>query len=97
MLIEETNAFAAAKPDARLIKPLVKARRFNATLAESDGVPLLLLPRGKAAVDPTSRRIPIAEAILRVNERLCAEGGVLWRRHPSAARPLGSLGPYNTG
>jgi site-specific DNA recombinase len=39
MVIDSTNPFAAAKPDARLIKLLLRARRFNATLAHSEGVP----------------------------------------------------------
>jgi site-specific DNA recombinase len=39
MLIDGTDPFAAAKPDARLIKLLIKARRFNAALVRSDGVP----------------------------------------------------------
>ena len=39
MLIEGTDPFATAKPDTRLIKLLIRARRFNATLAGSDGVP----------------------------------------------------------
>jgi DNA invertase Pin-like site-specific DNA recombinase len=38
MLIDGTYPFATAKPDARLIKLLIKARRFNATLVGSDGV-----------------------------------------------------------
>ena len=37
-----TGSFAA-KPDARLIKLLLKARRFNATLADSEGVPFAAL------------------------------------------------------
>ena len=43
MLIDWTNPFAMAKPDARLIKLLVRARRFNTTLFESDGVPFAAL------------------------------------------------------
>src|SRR4029077_15200743 len=39
MVIDRTDPFAAAKPDARLIKLLLRARRFNATLAEGEGVP----------------------------------------------------------
>ena len=39
MLIDGTDPFAAVKPDARLIKLVVRARRFNATLVQSDGVP----------------------------------------------------------
>ena len=38
MVINGTDSFAA-KPDARLIKLLLRARRFNATLAQSEGVP----------------------------------------------------------
>ena len=37
MVIDGTDPFAA-KPDARLIKLLLRARRFNATLADSEGV-----------------------------------------------------------
>ena len=43
MLIDGTDPFAAAKPDARLIKLLLRARRFSATLAESDNVPFAAL------------------------------------------------------
>ena len=39
MLIDGTDPFAAVKPDARLIKLVVRARRFNATLVQADGVP----------------------------------------------------------
>jgi DNA invertase Pin-like site-specific DNA recombinase len=37
------DSSAAAKPDVRLIKLLLKARRFNATLVGSDGVPFAVL------------------------------------------------------
>jgi site-specific DNA recombinase len=39
MLIDRADPFATARPDARLIKLLIRARRFNATLVSSDGVP----------------------------------------------------------
>src|SRR3984957_7623154 len=42
MVINGTDSFAA-KPDARLIKLLLRARRFNATLAQSEGVPFAAL------------------------------------------------------
>jgi len=45
MLIEGTDPFATAKPDARLIKLLIKACRFNATLVGSDGVPFATLTK----------------------------------------------------
>ena len=38
MLIDGTDPFATAKPDARLIKLLIRARRFNATLVGSGGM-----------------------------------------------------------
>jgi hypothetical protein len=38
MLIDGTDPFAVVKPNPRLIKLLVRARRFNATLVQSDGV-----------------------------------------------------------
>jgi site-specific DNA recombinase len=38
MLIDGTDSFAVAKPNARLIKLLVRAHRFNTTLVHSDGV-----------------------------------------------------------
>jgi DNA invertase Pin-like site-specific DNA recombinase len=38
MRIDGTDPFGAAKSDARLVKLLIKARRFNAALVSSDGV-----------------------------------------------------------
>ena len=43
MVIDSTDPFDAAKPDARLIKLLLRARQFNATLAEGKGVPFAAL------------------------------------------------------
>jgi hypothetical protein len=43
MLIDGTDPVVAARPDARLIKLLLKARRFSATLVGSDGVPFATL------------------------------------------------------
>jgi site-specific DNA recombinase len=45
MLIDGTDPFAATKPDARLIKLLIRARRFHATLVGVDGVPFAGLAR----------------------------------------------------
>src|SRR6202030_3109291 len=42
MVIYGTDPFAA-KPDARLIKLFLRARRFNATLAQGEGVPFAAL------------------------------------------------------
>jgi site-specific DNA recombinase len=38
MLVDGTDPFAAVKPDARLVKLLLRARRFNATLVQSEDV-----------------------------------------------------------
>src|SRR5262245_9166901 len=54
MLIDATDPFVAARPDARLIKLLLKARRFSATLVGSDGVPFAALPSGKGSAGPIS-------------------------------------------
>jgi site-specific DNA recombinase len=43
MRIDATDPFATTKPDARLIKLLIKARRFNAALVRSEGVPFAAL------------------------------------------------------
>jgi hypothetical protein len=43
MLIDGTDPFAAARADVRLIKLLLKARRFSATLVGSDDVPFAAL------------------------------------------------------
>ena len=43
MVINGTDPFDTAKPDARLIKLLLRARRFNATLAQGEGVPFAAL------------------------------------------------------
>ena len=52
MLIDGTDPFVAAKPDARLIKLLVRARRFNATLVGSDDVPFAALAK-REGVSPS--------------------------------------------
>jgi site-specific DNA recombinase len=38
MVIDGTDPFDAAKPDPRLIKLLLRAHRFNATLAQGEGI-----------------------------------------------------------
>jgi site-specific DNA recombinase len=45
MRIEGTDPFATAKPDARLVKLLIRARRFNATILDGDGVPFAVLAK----------------------------------------------------
>jgi site-specific DNA recombinase len=43
MVIDGTDPFAAATPDARLIRLLLRARRFNARLSQGAGVPFAAL------------------------------------------------------
>jgi site-specific DNA recombinase len=43
MLINGTTPFETGKPNARLIKLLIRARRFNAALIGSDGMPFAAL------------------------------------------------------
>jgi site-specific DNA recombinase len=52
MRIDGTDPFATAKPDARLVKLLIRARRFNATLLDSDGVPFAALAK-RQGVSPS--------------------------------------------
>jgi hypothetical protein len=52
MLIDGADPFATAKPDARLIKLLIRARRFNATLVGGDGVPFAALAK-REGVSPS--------------------------------------------
>src|SRR5215468_1089556 len=72
MLIEGTDPFATAKPDARLVKLLIRARRFNAALLDSDGVPFAALAKREGVSPSYFTRLvrlsylapDIAEAIL---------------------------------
>jgi hypothetical protein len=47
MRIDSTDPFATAKPDARLIKLLIRARRFNTALVDGDSVPFAALAKGE--------------------------------------------------
>jgi len=47
MWIEGPDPFATAKPDARLVKLLIRARRFHAALLGSDGMPFAALAKQK--------------------------------------------------
>ena len=48
MLIDGADPFATAKPDVRLIKLLIRARRFNVALVGNDGVPFAALIKREA-------------------------------------------------
>ena len=50
MLIDRADPFFTAKPDARLIKLLIRAHRFNATLAGSGGTPFAALAKHEGVI-----------------------------------------------
>src|SRR5262245_43151045 len=52
MLIDGADPFATTKPDTRLTKLLIKARRFNTALIGSDGVPFAALAK-REGVSPS--------------------------------------------
>ena len=52
MWIEGTDPFATAKPDPRLVKLLIRARQFNATLLHGDGMPFAALAK-REGVSPS--------------------------------------------
>jgi site-specific DNA recombinase len=52
MLIDGADPFATAKPDARLVKLLIRARQFNATLRNSDGAPFAAIAK-RQGVSPS--------------------------------------------
>jgi len=52
MRVDGTDPFATAKPDTRLIRLLIRARRFNATLVGGDGVPFAALAK-REGVSPS--------------------------------------------
>jgi len=52
MLIDGADPSAATKPDMRLIKLLIRARRFNAALVGGDGVPFAALAK-REGVSPS--------------------------------------------
>ena len=52
MRIEGPDPFATAKPDARLVKLLIRARQLNTALVASDGVPFAALAK-REGVSPS--------------------------------------------
>jgi hypothetical protein len=52
MLIDGADPFATAKPDARLIKLLIRARRFNTALVRSDSLSFAALAK-REGVSPS--------------------------------------------
>jgi hypothetical protein len=52
MRIDATGPFATVKPDARLVKLLIRVYRFHATLRDSDGTPFAALAK-RQGVSPS--------------------------------------------
>jgi DNA invertase Pin-like site-specific DNA recombinase len=52
IVIEGTDPFATAKPDARLVKLLIRARRFNAALTQGEGIAFAALAQ-REGVSPS--------------------------------------------
>jgi len=72
ILIDGTDPFATTKPDARLVKLLIRARQFNAALLDNDGAPFAALAKREGVSPSYFTRLvrlsylapDIAEAIL---------------------------------
>ena len=76
MVIDGTDPFAAAKPDARLIKLLLRARRFNATLDPGRRHSLCRTrPAGRVSAGPTSRGSSASAISRRISPRRSSMGG----------------------
>ena len=75
MVIDGADPFAAAKPDARLIKLLLRARRYNATLARGEGIPFAVLARRKVSAGPISRGSSASAISHRISPRRSSMGG----------------------
>ena len=73
MVINRTDSFAA-KPDARLIRLLLRARRFNATLAQGEGVSFAALA-GREGVSRSYSLVSSASAPRRISRRPSSMGG----------------------
>jgi len=74
MVIDRADPFSPAKPDARLIKLLTRAHRFNATLAGRAGGRLPHWPSKKGSVHPTSRGSSASATSLRTSRKPFSTG-----------------------
>lgn len=76
MAIDGTDPLATMKPDARLVKLLIKARRFNAALLGSEGAPFAAVAK-RAGVTPS-----YFTRIVRQTHRLVPAATSSTRCHP---------------
>jgi hypothetical protein len=63
MLIDGADPFAIAKPDERLIKLLIRARRFNTVVVSSDSLPFAALAK-REGVSPSYFTRPVRLSLL---------------------------------
>jgi hypothetical protein len=112
MVIDGTDPFATAKPNARLVKLLLRARRFNAALTQGEGIAFAALAQ-REAVSRRCHRSVMGDALsLRgarsprsVRERLAdasadavrAGGGHAHHISPRAGDPAVTKGPTGPG
>ena len=74
MGIDGTDPFAA-KPDPGLITLLLRARRFNATLADGEGVPFAALAQREGVAAPISCGSSASAIRRRISPRRSSMGG----------------------
>ena len=105
MRIDGTDPFATAKPDARLIKLLIRAHRFNTTLVDGGRVPFAALAEREGVSSSYFTRLvrlsylapDITEAILdgRQPRDLTADQLLAHSRLPLTLKALSRVGPAN--
>jgi hypothetical protein len=66
MVIDGTDPLATAKPNARLIKLLLRARRFNAALTQGEGIAFAAL----AQREGVSRSYFTASSVSAISRRI---------------------------
>ena len=76
MVINSTDSFAA-KPDARLVRLLLRARRFKTTLAQGEGVPFAALAEREGVSRSYFTRLDAVSAMPRRSER-SQDQGLAW-------------------
>jgi hypothetical protein len=74
MVIDGTDPVAAAKPDGRLIKPLVRGSRFNAILGRSDSVPFAALAKCEGVSPSYFTRVVRTSYLARISPKRSSMG-----------------------
>jgi hypothetical protein len=110
MVIDGTDPFATAKPNARLVKLLLRARRFNAALTQGEGIAFAALAQREGVSRSYFTRLvrlsylapDITQAILdgrqprdlTPEKLLERDHDFLWRVHPHVPGP-GKVAIFN--